>query len=289
MFAPNTYLIGAQKSGTTYLASLLDQHPDVCVCDPKEPQFFSTGGPAEAKAYAASFRDRSAKVTIDASTTYTFLRPLRTLDIDGAPGLLTPVPELIDAAAPNAKFIYIMRDPVDRAISAIKHNMRAGEGASEQTRRFVKDGSLSLVYALEQDPMLELVGRYADQIERYFAVFSPDRFLFLSFSDLTKAPETVLATCAAFLDLDPGPLTNVLSKGEIHGAHELTSVGALVRNYPMIASVVKAVLPRGVRQTAAGAVLRRPAPPLRIHDREAAAARFAEDQIRTEELTGIKL
>jgi hypothetical protein len=39
----NTYLIGAQKAGTTYLAALLDQRPDVCVSDPKEPQFFTTG------------------------------------------------------------------------------------------------------------------------------------------------------------------------------------------------------------------------------------------------------
>ena len=31
----NTFLIGAQKSGTTYLAALLDQNPHVCVIGPE--------------------------------------------------------------------------------------------------------------------------------------------------------------------------------------------------------------------------------------------------------------
>lgn len=289
MFAPNTYLIGAQKSGTTYLASLLDQHPDCCVCDPKEPQFFSKKGEAEAPAYAASFRNRDAKVTIDASTTYTFLRPFHAMQTDGAPGIMTPVPDLIKAAAPDAKFIYIMRDPVDRAISALKHHMRTGVKTPEQKRQLAETGSLSLVAELERDPMLELVGRYSDQIERYLAVFPRDRFLFLRFTDLTQTPEDVLAACAAFLELDPDPLKDVLSQGETHGAHELTSLGALVRTRPGLASTIKGILPKGLRRMIGDAVLRKPAAPITFRDREAAADRFAQDKVRVAELTGVVL
>ncbi len=289
MFAPNTYLIGAQKSGTTYLASLLDQHPDVCVCDPKEPQFFSKKGAAEAPAYAASFRNRDALVTIDASTTYTFLRPFRTMDVDDAPGILTPVPDLIKAASPEAKFIYIMRDPVDRAVSALKHHMRTGPKTPDQTRQLAETGSLSLVEELDRDPMLELVGRYADQIERYLAVFPRERFLFLRFTDLTKTPEAVLETCATFLELDPEPLKGALSQGETHGAHELTSLGAFARNKPGLSSVVKGLMPKGVRRLIGEAILRRPAPAIELRDRAAAADRFVEDKARVVELTGVTL
>ena len=63
MIALKIYLIGAQKLGATYLASFLDQYPDVCVCDPKEPQFLSTNFETERAAYEASFWNRAWKVS----------------------------------------------------------------------------------------------------------------------------------------------------------------------------------------------------------------------------------
>jgi hypothetical protein len=41
MRAPNFFILGAQKSGTTYLAKVLAEHPDVFFSDPKEPMLFS--------------------------------------------------------------------------------------------------------------------------------------------------------------------------------------------------------------------------------------------------------
>ena len=40
MFKPNLFLIGFPKSGTTSIARYMDFHPDVTLCDPKEPHFF---------------------------------------------------------------------------------------------------------------------------------------------------------------------------------------------------------------------------------------------------------
>lgn len=37
---PDFLVIGAAKSGTTYLCNLLGQHPQVFMCDPKEPRYF---------------------------------------------------------------------------------------------------------------------------------------------------------------------------------------------------------------------------------------------------------
>ena len=61
-------MIGAQKSGTTYLASLLGQSRDVCVSDPKEPQFFSTHFEDGFATYSKCFADPAAKIRLDAST-----------------------------------------------------------------------------------------------------------------------------------------------------------------------------------------------------------------------------
>ena len=38
---PNFLVIGAMKCGTTSLCSLLDQHPDIFMSNPKETYFFS--------------------------------------------------------------------------------------------------------------------------------------------------------------------------------------------------------------------------------------------------------
>lgn len=37
---PNLFVLGAGKCGTTSLYHLLQRHPDIHVCDPKEPSFF---------------------------------------------------------------------------------------------------------------------------------------------------------------------------------------------------------------------------------------------------------
>ena len=36
------FLLGAPKSGTTWLASALEQHPEICISEPKEPNEIAT-------------------------------------------------------------------------------------------------------------------------------------------------------------------------------------------------------------------------------------------------------
>lgn len=278
MFAPNTFLIGAQKSGTTFLASLLDQSPDVCVCDPKEPQFFAEHYETGAEAYERSFANRDARITMDASTTYTFLRPAGAPA--GAPGIDLPVRERILDAAPGARFIYIMRDPVDRAVSAFRHNART---------RNLPDGPLSLVAALDEDPMLELISRYADQIDLYFEMFEPDRFLFLRFEDLIRDTQTVLGQCCDFLGLELAPILEADVEGETHGAFGFSAAGRLLRQLPGLEKTLKKALPKAIRGPLADLFLRQPAMPVTFHDKDAAALRFAEDRARVKQLTGLTI
>ena len=39
--APNLFIIGAPKSGTTSLYQYLRSHPNIFMCTPKEPNYFS--------------------------------------------------------------------------------------------------------------------------------------------------------------------------------------------------------------------------------------------------------
>lgn len=279
----NTYLIGAQKAGTTFLAALLDQKPEVCVSDPKEPQFFTNHFADGFGAYARCFADPAAPIRIDASTTYSFLRPRRDMDTPDAPGIDAPVPQRIAEAAPEARFIYVLRDPVKRAASAHRHNMRLAPPP---------EGPLSLLQAFEDNPMLVVASRYADQIERYFEVFPRDRFLFLDFRRLTRETATVLDEICRFLGLDPGGITLEEATRARHSAYRVTSAGRVLRRgmamAPGLARTARAIVPEGLKTRLLDPVTKAPSE-IAFHDEEAAAAVFAEDRARVEALTGLRI
>ena len=54
-FPPEVYLIGAQKAGTTTLAYLLSQHPDICVAKNKEPHYFTGNSSKDLACYQKQF------------------------------------------------------------------------------------------------------------------------------------------------------------------------------------------------------------------------------------------
>ncbi len=280
----NTYLIGAQKAGTTYLATLLDQSPEICVSDPKEPQFFSTRFDRGSEYYTRCFADPGAKIRLDASTTYSALRPARDLGRADAPGIPAPVPQRIAEACPEARFIYILRDPVARAASAHRHTLRKSANPP--------DGPVSLVACIEENPMLAVSSRYADQIERYFEVFDRDRFLFLDFRRLTRDTGAVIAEVCAFLGADPGLIDTAVSEGSKNASYRMTPAGRLVRRgfeaFPGLAGRVKRMLPGALRDRVADGMLRAPAE-IVFDDEDAAAALFAEDRARVAALTGISV
>lgn len=279
-FVPNTFLIGAQKCGTTYLASRMDQSPDVCVCNPKEPQYFSLFFESSAADYASSFANQAAAITIDASTTYTFLRPRRHMHLANAPGLIEPVPQRIKDAAPDARFIYIMREPVARAISSYRHIARKGE---------LPSGTVSLVEQFKAEPLLDLAGRYADQIERWFEVFPPEQFLFLRFEDLISDPDTALRTTCEFLGIDPEPILASNVEGETHGAHSLSPMGQLLQRAPSVKQKLKAWVPQSLYKPVASRLLHRPPEEVQFTDKAEAADVFAADRARVKILTGLEI
>ena len=283
LFYANTFLIGAQKSGTTYLASLLGQSAAVCVSDPKEPQFFSSSFDRGPGFYERCFGNKTAPIRLDASTTYSFLRPRHAIEIVDAPGLLVPVPQRIKEHAPDARFIYIMRDPVQRAASAYRHNARFHP---------VPRISLSLIECMRADPMLELVSRYSYQIERYFEVFPPDRFLFLKFGALTREPMAVVQRTCAFLDIPTTGISIKSSESKKHGAYQLTIAGKLAQRaantFPRTVRALEAAMPASLKDLFVDRVIKRPSD-ISFYDEDAAADLFLSDRERVFKLTGLRI
>lgn len=110
---PTFFIIGAAKAGTTSLHWYLDQHPEVGMSTIKEPNFLS--GPENGIPYPtrritelSDYRrlfDPTYPVRGEASPSYTNSPRRR------------GVPERVKKLVPAARFIYLVRDPVERTIS----------------------------------------------------------------------------------------------------------------------------------------------------------------------------
>ena len=125
---PRVIVIGAMKCATSAVHAYLDAHPDVAMARGKEVNFFN--GPEQAPAddtgewrpgghwhrgpawYAAQF-DATAPVCGESSPGYT------------SPSF-PEVPARMAGLVPDARLVYLVRDPFTRAVSQYAHHRREG-------------------------------------------------------------------------------------------------------------------------------------------------------------------
>ena len=186
-------IIGAMKAGTTTLHAYLCRDDRIFMASPKEPQFFSRDHvyARGVEWYKSLFSHAlPEQVCGEASTCYSRWPAY------------PDAPARIAEHAPDVKFIYVMRHPVDRLYSHYGHTM--------QVRRS-KDAAYRVVSVdefIETDAEAVSASLYIHQIERYLKFFSRSRFLFLTFEELSADPPAVLEKAQRFLNLEPAALEN---------------------------------------------------------------------------------
>jgi len=191
---PNLFLIGSKKAGTTYLTDLLRQHPAIFMSVPKEPCYFvdsnvlrrewpymwREGCWRSVDRYLGLFAGAGdRKIIGEASTVYS-----------EAP-IYSGVPRRIRAFNPHARFIYLMRDPVDRAISHYWFRVRWWR---EQR---------PMLTAIRSDPQYRNVSHYARQLKEYQRHFGLDRIYALTYEALVADPLGQLNRLYGWLGVDP--------------------------------------------------------------------------------------
>ncbi|MEM9782467.1 MAG: sulfotransferase [Pseudomonadota bacterium] len=180
---PTFLLIGATKAGTTSLHWYLSRHPQVFMHPTKELRFFSAehNWHRGVDWYRAQFADHAAAMAIgEASNSYT-RHPV-----------YAGVPERIHRVIPEAKLVYVLRDPVKRLYSHYLHRLATG--------REWRD----LAQAIEADPSYLAASRYAAQITQYLACFPISQLCIIRAEDLDADPQGTLATVFRFLGVDDG-------------------------------------------------------------------------------------
>jgi Sulfotransferase family len=283
---PEAFVIGAAKSGTTHLANRIGQHPDVFLCPIKEPEFFSHDTKFERGLdwYSGLFDEaRRDQLCLEASTSY------------------TRCPQHPDAArrlrrvCPQAKLIYLMRHPVERAFSHFVHRY---------TKELYRGRPIDRTFDQHvlEDQMCLDSSDYRLQIGRVLEHFPRSQLLFLFTHELAHHEAATLERVCEFLELAPFRpqdrsgrdneaaefLDSRIRIGVTNRIKALPGVKALL---PMVPRGVREAGYRCLRRLGAGRRLARDLspPPLSPLSRKLLLDRFRDSNRWVAELTGVDL
>ncbi len=200
------FIAGAQRSSTTYLYHLCAEHPQIEMAQPvkPEPKFFITDALYQQgiEYYERQYFQRKDGIILrgEKSTSY--------IEVEKAA-------QRISTHFPNARIIFILRDPIERAISNYWFSVKNGleklpiEQAfmMEESRREQFDPSVVSV-----SPFAYLRrGRYIDYLEMYTKYFSRDQ-IFIAIQEKITHSKELLRELYTFLGVESGYVPDSIYK-----------------------------------------------------------------------------
>ncbi len=206
---PNFLVIGAMKAGTTTLHAWLAQHPDIGMSTIKETNYFVSSRTDHDPAWYARHFDGRARFRAESSTSYTKF-PQR-------PG----VPERIHTLIPDARLVYVLRDPIDRTVSHYLHAVQRG-----RERRSLGEALAVLDDNLYVDP-----SRYHLQLEQYWPLYPPSRILVMTAEELHRDPQATLERVTTFLGARPFRFDTERLENVSDRRGQDTAVGRVIESY----------------------------------------------------------
>ena len=266
---PDFIIIGAMKCATTTLHDQLAAQPGVFMSTPKEPNFFSDE--AEWKRgldwYWGLFAGaEQGDLCGESSTHYT---------------KLPTHPRAIDRIAehvPDAKFIYVMRHPVDRLVSHYVH---------EWTQRVI-DGPIGS--AVDAHPELVQYGQYAMQLQPWLERFGRERVLPVFFDRLRAHPQDELARVCRFVGYTREPKWHDLPPGNVSAERMRKSKWRdLLVEAPVLSTIRRRLVPQSVRDRIKKLWMMKDRPELAERERRRLVELFDPDLAQLGRALGIEL
>jgi LPS sulfotransferase NodH len=213
---PDFLVIGAQRAGTTWLHRVLSQHPALWLPPVKELHYFDRPDtkrtilePKERRRvglkrllsldpwlinywlrargdewYARLFREAQARGLVAGEITPAYA----TLNEKG----LRRIQHMND----KIKLIFVMRDPVERAWSAVNNAAKKGAVDASTVEKSIERARESGTAARSA---------YADTIRRLEMVFPANQIHYCFFDDLRDKPEALTFDVLSFLGVEPVP------------------------------------------------------------------------------------
>ena len=178
---PNFVIVGAMRGGSSALARAVSNHPDVFLAPGKEMNYFNRNLGRGLEWYESRFAGSEAAVARGEAT------PLYMYD----PQVLR---RMVDTL-PSARFVAIVRHPVDRAYSHYWHNRRR-DRESQSFEVAVKSPPREQVFEYLR------MSRYTESL-RDLESLAPGRLLVLINEDLRHRRAETLERVWRFIGVDP--------------------------------------------------------------------------------------
>jgi hypothetical protein len=206
------FIVGAQRSGTTYLYHLLAEHPEIEMAKPlrPEPKFFLLNDLFEQGLvyYEDHFFENKAGAWLrgEKSTSY--------IESEQAA-------QRIVGCFPETKILFLLRDPIERAISNYWLSVNSGLETMPMAEAFLHEAERRLNYNDEYisvSPYAYLKrGHYIDYIsmyERHFPVESLRVMLYEQFVGSAAEVHDLYAFLGVDPDFMPSNLYQIINKGD---------------------------------------------------------------------------
>jgi len=170
--------IGVQKCATTWLYDILIDHPDLTLSKQKEVDFFSYHFGRGFQWYERQFPPSALDQLIGE------ISPSYFIDAN--------VPERLHAYAPGVKLLVSLRDPIERAMSNHRHEVRLGNFCGDD---------LSFTAGLANNPLYVEQSRYGKHLQRWLQHFPASQLLILFQEDIDREPTAVARQVYEFLGI----------------------------------------------------------------------------------------
>lgn len=189
---PNTFLVGCQKTASTWLYQCLQEHPQVFVPQKDAIHYFEINYYKGLEWYKQWFKDvESQEVILDPTPSY-----IRCYQ----------APRRIAKFNSSSKLIFSLRNPIERAFSHYWHEKKKSKIAFtfEEAINYGGVGN----YDLYNDWIF--TGFYYEHIQRFLRYFPREQMIFLLYDDLVADPKNYLEKLFSFLGVEEGFEPSVL-------------------------------------------------------------------------------
>lgn len=199
---PDFLCIGAPRAATTWLHSRLYSHPQVYLPKIKELHFFDEPRSTNHQDQSGIHWGRSHYFDMESLASWGWYSSQFQSGRDKLKGDITPAystlsekrVEFIHQKLPDAKIIYILRDPVDRAWSGVRRSLWS------DTRTRPSDDVVDIL-ATVSHPEILIRGDYKRAIQHWEEFFEPSKILYLFFDDIVSRPREQLINVCNFLGI----------------------------------------------------------------------------------------
>jgi hypothetical protein len=208
---PDIFIGGVQKGGTSSLYYAMVQHPQIIPGKRKEIFYYNiTPNYGKGLSYYKQFFGTSLYKTFK---TISGGKPVHTIDATTHMLDCKEAPSRILNDVLNAKMIFILRDPSERAFSQYKMSVKKGfektsfENALKLEEERIKDGLTHVLADPKHNYAYQRLayrskGLYADHLKYWFNNFPKENIHVINAEEFYKAPSSVYKELCRFLDID---------------------------------------------------------------------------------------